>query len=60
MGRKTYEQCIKLAGTSYQEKQSYVFWNTPHIGRTNVVTGINAEFVRQLKAQMVCLVSRWR
>ena len=27
MGRKTYEQCIKLAGTyPYQEKQSYVFF----------------------------------
>lgn len=54
MGRKTYEQCIKLAGTyPYQEKQSYVFSKTLHdtADRTNVVTGNVPEFVRQLKAQ---------
>ena len=56
MGRKTYEQCIKLAGTyPYQEKQSYVFSKTLHdtADRTNVVTGNVPEFVRQLKAQLV-------
>ncbi|QEA48720.1 dihydrofolate reductase [Latilactobacillus curvatus] len=54
MGRKTYEQSLKLAGTyPYQDKNGYVFSKTLHDteDRTHVVAGNIPEFMRQLKKE---------
>ncbi|MHA3065194.1 dihydrofolate reductase family protein [Lacticaseibacillus saniviri] len=54
MGRKTYQQALRLAGNyPYQDKDSYVFSTTLHNtdDPSTVVAGNIAEFVRKLKAQ---------